>query len=100
MERRKEQQVDDVVGFFLREMGLETPLLEYRITQAWPAVVGERWAPMTQAIEVRAQVLWVGVYSPALLSELQLRHSELTQQLNISVRANIITDVKFRLISE
>lgn len=100
MERRKEQPVDDVVALCIREMGLETPLLEYRITQAWPSVVGEAWASMTQTIEVRAGVLWVGVHSPALLAELQMRHTDLAKELNTSVRANIITDVKFRLINE
>lgn len=100
MERRKEQAVDDVVAHCLREMGLETPLLEYRLTQSWPAVVGESVAPLTRALEVRAGILWVGVHSPALLTELQMRHTELSHQLNASVQANIITDVKFRLLNE
>lgn len=98
MERRKEQSVDDVVGFFLREMGLETPLLEYRLMQAWPSVVGEVWASLTRVLEVHSGVLWVEVHSPALLTELQMQHSSLTAQLNASVQAKIITDVKFRLV--
>lgn len=96
MERRKEQSVDDVVGVFLREMGLETPLLEYRLMQAWPSVVGDVWAPLTRVIEVHAGVLWVEVHSPALLAELQMQHSTLAEQLNASVRARVISDVKFR----
>lgn len=89
--------MDDVVAIFLREAGLETPLLEYRVMQAWPNVAGEGVAALTRAIEVRGGVLWVGVQSPALLSDLSMRHSDLTQRLNAAVRAQVISDVKLRL---
>ena len=35
----KSQPMRDVLLAFLRQEGLETPLLEYRITQAWPEVM-------------------------------------------------------------
>lgn len=95
MERRKEQIVNDVALAFLRESGLETPLLQYRLVQAWPTVVGEAVAARTEALDIQHEQLRVRVSSPSLISELQMRRSDLVLRLNAHVGAAIISDIRF-----
>lgn len=95
MIRQKEVAVSDAVLSFLHESGLETPLLQYRLVQAWPEVVGEECARLSEALEIRDGVLWVRVSVPALATELQMRRSQLAATLNARVGATIIRDIRF-----
>lgn len=94
MIRRKEQRVSDAVLAFLRESGLETPLLQYRVVQSWRDVVGEPFASHSEALEVKGEVLWVKVHSPSLATELQMQRTALTARLNAAVGAQIIKDIR------
>lgn len=94
MERRKTQEATDIVRMFLHESGLEIPLLQYRLVQSWPEVVGTEIAQRSEALEVRGEVLWVRVSSPALLADLQMRRSQLAAALNAKVGAMIIRDIR------
>ena len=40
MKRNNTEQIGDVLRQFLRQQGLETPLNEYRLVDAWKDVVG------------------------------------------------------------
>lgn len=95
MERRKSQSVTDVTRHFLREMGLETPLLQHRLLQAWPKVVGETYAPHTKALEIRDTTLHVAADSPSLCSFLAMHRSALVAQLNHDVEGFVISDIRF-----
>lgn len=97
MERRKEQNVNDVVRLFLAESGLETPLLQYRAVQNWKDIVPAVVAEQTYAMEIRGEVLFVKVLSPSLATELQLQRSQLTAKVNASVQAHIVSDIRFVL---
>lgn len=96
MERRKSQNITDVTLHFLREMGLETPLLQYRLLQTWPDVVGEDYAQRTKALEIRNQTLWVAADSPSLCAFLSMHRTSLVARLNQSVGAFVIADIKFQ----
>lgn len=95
MERKKSEQLTDVVHRFLRESGLESPLAEYRLLQAWSTVVGRTVASQTQALYVRHQTLIVRASSPALRIHLLMRRSQLVHELNAAAGANVITDIAF-----
>lgn len=95
MKRRNEQPVKDILRDFLHESGLETPLLQYRLVQSWPTVVGEEYGSMSEALEIRDSVLWVRVSVPVLATELQMRRSQLVESLNAQVGASIIRDIRF-----
>lgn len=95
MLRRKEQPVIDAALAFLRESGLETPLLRYRLVQAWPEVVGAPFSQTSVALEIRDDNLWVSVTTPAQITELQMRRTDLVRRLNERVGAPVIKDIRF-----
>ena len=85
----------DVLLAFLREEGLETPLLEYRITQAWPEVMGNVISRYTKQVCVRDGKLQVQITSAPLRQNLKMEHKRIAQKLNDHVGSIVISDVCF-----
>lgn len=85
----------DALWAFLREEGLETPLLEYRITQAWPEVMGNVISRYTKQVYVREGKLRVQITSAPLRQNLMMEHKRIAQKLNDYVGSYIISDVCF-----
>ena len=85
----------DVLLAFLREEGLDTPLLQYRIVQAWPEVMGETISRYTRQVFVRDGKLQVQLTSPSLRQNLLMEHKRIAQKLNEHVGSFVISDVCF-----
>ncbi|MBO7137182.1 MAG: DUF721 domain-containing protein [Bacteroidaceae bacterium] len=85
----------DALLAFLREEGLETPLLEYRITQAWPEVMGNVISRYTRQVFVREGKLQVQITSAPLRQNLMMEHKRIAQKLNDHVGSYVISDVCF-----
>ena len=95
MKRKKEESLRDLLNQFLRDEGLETPLMEYRIMQEWPTVAGKVISRYTGELYIKNEVLHVQIKSPALRQNLSMMQTELTKKLNDSVGRNVITSIRF-----
>ena len=87
--------LNDALLAFLREEGLETPLLEYRITQAWPEVMGQTISRYTKQVFVKESKLQVQISSAPLRQNLMMEHKRIAQKLNEHVGSYVISDVCF-----
>lgn len=94
MFKRRVLSLDDVVGQFLRHEGLETPLQQKRLIDAWGKVAGNVVEKYTAEKFIRNQTLFVKIHNPALRSDLSMMRSELVRKLNAEVGSMLITDVK------
>ena len=95
MFRRDVKNIKDLVMQNLRENGLETPLFQKRLVDAWPEVAGPSVARFTREVSIYNQVLYVKLSSPVLRTELSMRRQTFIDKLNHIVGARIITDVRF-----
>lgn len=95
MIKTKVQPFQEAMMAFLRAEGLETPLLEYRVTQAWTEVMGMAIGRYTKQVYVRNAVLYVQLSSPALKQNLMMEHKLIAQKLNNHVGSYVISDVSF-----
>ena len=95
MFRRDVKNIKDLVMQNLRENGLETPLLQKRLVDAWPEVAGPSVARFTREVSIYNQVLYVKLSSPVLRTELSMRRQTFIDKLNHIVGARIITAVRF-----
>ena len=92
----KARPISDLINEFLRNEGLETPLLEHRLmTQAWPAVVGEYAAEQTEELRIKNQTLYARISSGVVRQELHMQRTELVRRLNEFVDAFVIADIRF-----
>ena len=95
MFRREVQSIKELVIKNLRIQGLETPLLQRRLVEAWPTVAGEAISRFTSDPCIRNQTLFVHVSLPALRSDLSMKRAEFVRKLNEYVGAQIISDIRF-----
>ncbi|MBP3767388.1 MAG: DUF721 domain-containing protein [Prevotella sp.] len=95
MFKRDVKQIEELILRNLRAQGLETPLLQKRVVDAWPVVAGQTVARYTQDVVIRNQTLYVRLSSPALRAELSMRSQQLVQTLNDYVQSQVIANIRF-----
>ena len=95
MFKRREQAVGDLILRNLRAQGLETPLLQKRLVEAWPTVAGEAIARYTTDVRIYNQTLFVRLSIPALRADLSMRRQEFVRRLNEYVGSQVIADIRF-----
>lgn len=96
MKRGETKSIAELIRVMCREEGLETPLNEYRLVQAWSQVLGPAVRSYTKELFIRNQVLYVSVTSSVLRQELLMNRKSLVHKLNSHVKAQVITDIVFR----
>lgn len=94
MFRRKVQTLTDVLGKALRDGGLESPLLQKRIVDAWDVVVGPTVSRYTHQKYIRNQTLCVKIINPALRQDLSMMRTQLVKRLNEHVGSFVIAEVR------
>ena len=95
MFRRSSIPIKEVLLKALREQGLETPLLQKRLIDAWPEVMGEAINRYTDNLVIRNQTLFVHLTNPALRMELSMQRQDIVSRLNSHVGNQVIADVRF-----
>lgn len=95
MFKRDVQSLKDLVLRNLREQGLETPLLQKRLVDAWPEVAGPVITRYTLNTYIYNQTLYVRLSNPALRADLSLMREEFVKKLNAAVGQQVIADVRF-----
>ena len=94
MFKREVKSLDELLNRFLCEEGLETPLLQQRVVNAWEQVAGPMVARYTTEKFVKNQMLFVKITNPALRQDLSMMRAQLVKRLNAVVGSSVITDVR------
>ncbi len=95
MRRNNAEQIGDMIRKFFRQNGLESPLNEYRLVQAWKEVVGPAIHRYTGNLYIKNQVLYVHLTSSVLRQELMMGRDMLVRNLNQQVGAQVIVNIVF-----
>lgn len=94
MFKREVKSISDILQQFLRKEGLETPLQQKRLVDAWESVTGEMVDRYTQEKFIKNQILYVKITNPALRQDLSMMRQQLMRRLNEAVGSSVISDVK------
>ena len=96
MRRNDAEQIGEMIKKFFRQNGLESPLNEYRLVQAWDDMVGPAIARYTDNLYIKNQTLYVHLTSAVLRQELMMARELLIKNLNRAVGAQVIGNIVFR----
>ena len=96
MRRNNAEQIGDIIRKFFRQNGLESPLNEYRLVEAWKDVVGPTITRYTSNLYIKNQILYVHLSSSVLRQELMMGRDMLVRNLNNHVGAQVIVNIIFR----
>lgn len=94
MFRRDVKPLSAILQQFIRDEGLETPLLQKRVIDSWENVTGQVVAQYTGEKFIKNQVLFVKIINPALRQDLSMMRTQLTRRLNDAVGTTVISDVR------
>ena len=94
MFKRDVLPLDEVLKKLLREEGLEMPLLQKRLVDAWEVVTGNVVSRYTAEKYIRNQTLFVKITNPALRQDLSMMRTQLVKRLNEQVGSFVISDIK------
>ncbi len=94
MFKREVKSINDILQQFLRKEGLETPLQQKRLIDAWDSVAGPMVARYTQEKFIKNQILFVKITNPALRQDLSMMRQQLTRRLNEVIGSSVISDVR------
>ena len=95
MFKRDVKSIKELILKNLRTQGLEMPLQQKRLIDAWPVVMGDMIANYTSNLYIRNQTLWVHLTSPALRADLMMMRQQIVKKLNDAVGSQVIADIKF-----
>lgn len=95
MFKREVMSLSDIVQQCLRQDGLEMPLMQKRLVDAWDKVAGSAIARYTGDKFIKNQTLFVKILNPALRADLTMMRGRLVKNLNVEVGSNVIADIKF-----
>ena len=93
MKRNDAEQIGLLIRQFMRREGLESPLNEYRLIQAWKEVLGPGISSYTHGQHIKNQTLYVHITSPVLRQELSMGRDRILKNLNHHVGAQVITNI-------
>ena len=96
MKRKNSEKLNNVIYQYLRENGLETPLNEFRATQAWSSIVGPAISKYTTDIKIYNQTMFVSISSSVVRNELLMKRTTLIKRVNDHVGAQVITQIVFK----
>ena len=94
MFKRDVLPLDEVLKKLLRGEGLEVPLLQKRLVDAWEVVTGNVVSRYTAEKYIRNQTLFVKITNPALRQDLSMMRTQLVKRLNEQVGSFVISDIK------
>ncbi|MCR4614302.1 MAG: DUF721 domain-containing protein [Bacteroidaceae bacterium] len=95
MRKSNAEPIGDLLLRYLREEGLETPLNQHRLINAWADVMGQGILQYTGERFIKGQTLYVQIRSSVLKQDLMMSRAMIVRRLNEHVKAQVITDIQF-----
>lgn len=88
------QALSDILTAYLRETGLEQPVLEQRLERLWPELMGPQVAQLTESVQIKDGTLHLKIRSAALRQQLFDCRRQVIDKLNHAVNASVIKSVR------
>lgn len=88
------QALSDILTQYLRETGLEQPVLEQRLERLWPELMGPQVAQLTESVQIKDGTLHLKVRSAALRQQLFDCRGKVIEKMNEAVKAEVIKGIR------
>jgi predicted nucleic acid-binding Zn ribbon protein len=97
MLRKNSQNIREIIQELMQNQPhLSKGILENRVVQNWPKLMGPTIERSTRRVYLSKGVLYVELNSSVVRNELNMLREKIVRSLNQSVGGNIVTDIVFR----
>ncbi len=93
MRFQDEKSIKDLINMMVDQNKLKPKLMEAKLIEEWPRIVGEPIAKYTEKIQVHKGQLILHISSPALRNELSFQRKVLADLINKELNCDFIEDV-------
>jgi predicted nucleic acid-binding Zn ribbon protein len=96
MRRSKTISLAEAMKDYIREMNLESKLIEVNLINSWEEVVGRAVSSRTARVYIKDQILYVHLNSSVARNELMMLKEVLREKLNEKAGKEVIKDIVLR----
>jgi predicted nucleic acid-binding Zn ribbon protein len=96
MRKSNTQKIGEVISDYLKDLRIDKKVLETRLVNSWPSIVGPAIARQTDKIYIRNGVFYIHISSPVLRNELSYMKSRIADVLNEKAGERVILKVVLR----
>jgi predicted nucleic acid-binding Zn ribbon protein len=96
MRKSNTQKIGEVISDYLKELRIDKKVLETRLVNSWPSIVGPTIARQTDKVYIRNGVYYIHISSPVLRNELSYMKTRIAEVLNEKAGERIIVRVVLR----
>lgn len=82
--------LSELLQQFSMQKNMKKPMLEARVINMWPTIVGNLINKYTEKVFIKNGVLFVGVNQSALKNELQYMQEQILEKINKEIGENFI----------
>ncbi|MDR0765474.1 MAG: DUF721 domain-containing protein [Odoribacteraceae bacterium] len=93
MKQAKTLKLEELMGLYLKQTGLERKFKEMEACLAWPEVVGQVIAAYTGEINMTNGKLFVRFTSPVVRNEMSMVKEGLVKALNDKLGEQVVKDI-------
>ncbi len=96
MNKTNDHTLKEIINELLKEYQLSDKLMELKIVESWPKIVGKMIAKHTTRIYLRNNKLFVTLDNAAIKEELHYASSKLLKSLNKQVGNDFVKEIFFK----
>lgn len=96
MRKSNTQKIGEVISDYLKDLRIDKKVLETRLINSWPSIVGPTIARQTDKVYIRNGVFYIHISSPVLRNELSYMTSRIADVLNEKAGERVIVRVVLR----
>ena len=96
MNKSNDHTLKEVLNEMLKEYRLSDKLMELKLVESWPKIVGKIIAKHTTGIYLRNKRLYVTLDNAAIREELLYAKTKLLKSLNKIAGGNLIEEIVFK----
>jgi predicted nucleic acid-binding Zn ribbon protein len=93
MRRSKTISLAEAIKDYIREMNLESKLVEINLVNSWEEIVGKAISSRTSKVYIKEHVLYVHLNSSVVRNELLMLREALRAELNRRAGSEVIKDI-------
>jgi hypothetical protein len=94
MKKHKVNSIGNLIADFIKGTAFEKSLIERKVVELWPNVMGTMVANLTGEIEMKNGVLYAHIHSAALRQQLFECRYDVIKKMNEAVGSNFIKDIR------
>jgi predicted nucleic acid-binding Zn ribbon protein len=96
MRRSKTISLAEAMKDYIREMNLESKLIEINLINSWEEIVGKAISSRTSKVYIKDHILYVHLSSSVVRNELLMLREALKEKLNSRAGSEVIKDIVLR----